>query len=381
LAFIHFALAQAGASDLAALTQLYELRAQLNPWSEALLAWSWNALDPTSEQAQTLRADLEGQAIRSASGASWQEKTQSWRMASYQLTVTAMTLYALASFNPTTPLVADATRYVVSNRQASGGWGSSFSTAWAYLALAEVIPAAGENLAEFLFSASINGMPLVSGSAQQYRFTTAIGEIPLDRLYRDAPNALQIQREGGKGSLYYRAVLEAFVPMEGLKPIQRGFSISRAYRVLGQRCGLQNCPSIRSAKAGTRIEARLTLTVEKDAYYVLVRDFIPAGSEILDTRLLTTQLGVSEEELPSEEFDPTQPFKQGWGWWRFSQPMIYDDHVVWSAEYLPAGTYELRYLLTLLQPGEYHLRPAEAWELYFPEVQGSSGGEVFTILP
>ncbi|MCX8062657.1 MAG: MG2 domain-containing protein, partial [Anaerolineales bacterium] len=381
LAFIHFALVHAGVSDPAALDQLFERRAQLNPWAQALLAWALEKVSPGSEQAQTLRADLEGQALRSASGAAWQEQSQSWRMASYQLTVTAMTLYALASYDASTPLVADATRYLIANQRPTGGWGSSFSTAWAYLALYEVLAAQKEMQSNFEFSALLNGAPLVSGSAGENRMTTAIGEIPLERLYRDAPNALEIQRQAGEGRLIYRAILQAFVPIAGLQPVQRGFSISRSYRVLGDNCGVRSCPTVNAGTAGTRIEARLTLTIEKDAYYVMVKDYIPAGSELLDTRLLTTQLGLSEEELSSAKIDPTQPLKEGWGWQRFSQPQIYDDHIVWSAEYLPAGIYELRYILTLLQPGEYHLRPAEAWELYFPEVQGSSSGGVFTILP
>lgn len=381
LAFIHFALAQSGSADEAALGQLFERRAELNPWAEALLAWAMEAVTPGSEQAQTLRADLEGLALRSASGAVWQEKSESWRMASYQLTVTAMVLYALASYDASTPLVADATRYLIAHQRPEGGWGSSFSTAWAYLALHEVLAANQERQSNYSFNASINGAPLVSGSAEENWLTTAVGEIPLERLYRDTPNALEIQRQAGQGILYYRAILQAFVPIEWLKPIQRGFSVGRAYRILGENCGLTRCPRITSARVGTRIEVHLSITIEKDAYYVMVKDYIPAGSEILDTRILTTQLGASGEELAGTETDPTQPFKYGWEWQRFSQPLIYDDHLVWSAEYLPAGTYELRYILTLLQPGEYHLRSAEAWELYFPEVQGSSPGGMFTILP
>ncbi len=381
LAFIHFALAHAGATDPGALEQLFERRAQLNPWAQALLAWALEANNPGSEQAQTLRTDLEGQALRSASGAAWQEKSQSWRMASYQLTVTAMTLYALASYDASTPLVADATRYLIAHQRPSGGWGSSFSTAWAYLALYEVIATQKETHSNFEFNATLNGAPLVSGSAQDNRTSTAVGEIPVERLFRDAPNALEIERQAGQGRLVYRAILQAFVPIAALQPVQRGFSISRAYRVLGGDCGLKSCPTVNAAAAGTRLEARLTITVEKDAYYVMVKDYIPAGSEILDTRLLTTQLGISEAELAGETIDPAQPFKAGWEWQRFSQPLIYDDHLIWSAEYLPAGTYELRYILRLLQPGEYHLRPVEVWELYFPEVQGSSAGDMFTILP
>jgi uncharacterized protein YfaS (alpha-2-macroglobulin family) len=116
------------------------------------------------------------------------------------------------------------------------------------------------------------------------------------------------------------------------------------------------------------------LTVPNDAYQVVVEDFIPAGTEILDTTLQTASLG----DAPA--FDPLDPFAQGWGWWNFSRPQIYDDHIVWAAGYLPAGAYQLTYTLLVLQPGQYHVLPARAWQMYFPEVQGSSAGAVFEIL-
>jgi hypothetical protein len=74
-----------------------------------------------------------------------------------------------------------------------------------------------------------------------------------------------------------------------------------------------------------------------------------------------------------------KPFEQGWGWWYFNQPLIHDDHITWTADYLPAGIYELTYTLVLIHPGEYQVLPARAWEFYFPEVQGSSAGDVFLI--
>jgi hypothetical protein len=62
-----------------------------------------------------------------------------------------------------------------------------------------------------------------------------------------------------------------------------------------------------------------------------------------------------------------------------SEPRIYDDHITWSAEYLPAGTYELTYTLSLNQEGEYRVIPARAWQYYFPEVQGRGAGHIFKI--
>jgi uncharacterized protein YfaS (alpha-2-macroglobulin family) len=130
---------------------------------------------------------------------------------------------------------------------------------------------------------------------------------------------------------------------------------------------------------GDTISARVTLTVPDDAYYLLVEDYLPAGAEILDTSLKTSQIGFELEPEPVPLYDDRNPFENGWGWWYFQDPLIYDDHIAWSASYLPAGTYELIYTLVITHPGEFRLLPARAWEFYFPEVQGSSAGTIFEI--
>jgi uncharacterized protein YfaS (alpha-2-macroglobulin family) len=95
-------------------------------------------------------------------------------------------------------------------------------------------------------------------------------------------------------------------------------------------------------------------------------------------------LGDFEAE-PGVESSPlyssSSPFSSGWGWWLFSEPQIYDDHIAWAADYLPAGTYELTYTLVALQAGQYRVLPARAWQFYFPEVQGNSAGSVFGVTP
>lgn len=379
LAFIHFVLAHTGNPDAAALQALYERREQLSPWAQALLALALELQQPGGTQAQSMYAEVEGRAIRTASGAHWEEQTPTWRMSSYQLTVTAMTLYALASADAATPLVADAARYLVSQRKQDGSWGSSFSTAWALMALEKVMSGNKEAASAFAFSASLNGAPLVSGSAAEDPFTLQVGEVNLERLYRDLPNALTFQRDGGTGRLYYRSILTAYQPVETAKPVQKGVYISRSYQALGESCQVEACPLVSSAPAGTRLLARLTVTLENDAYYLVVRDAIPAGSELLDRSLNTSQMGLVEEEIspqpPSYQFSR----KDGLGWMYFGQPVLFDDHILWAADYLPAGTYELTYILTLLQPGEYRVLPARAWEYYFPDVLGTSAGMIFTI--
>jgi uncharacterized protein YfaS (alpha-2-macroglobulin family) len=128
------------------------------------------------------------------------------------------------------------------------------------------------------------------------------------------------------------------------------------------------------------IRVALTLNVPHDMYNFILEDFIPAGTEVFNPALQTSQT-IPEEpvENPVGIYDPTQPFDNGWGWWVFNDAEIYDDHVLWYASYVPAGTYILTYELVPYQRGAYQVLPAHAWQYFYPEVQGTTSGDLFTI--
>jgi uncharacterized protein YfaS (alpha-2-macroglobulin family) len=127
------------------------------------------------------------------------------------------------------------------------------------------------------------------------------------------------------------------------------------------------------------VVVRLNLAVPNDLYQVVVDDFLPAGAEIIDRSLKITQQG---EPTPSSyNYSPYDPLGGGWGWWLFNLPKVYDDHIQWVAHYLPAGTYTLTYEIMPAHVGEFQVIPAHAYMNYFPEVEGLSAGEVFSILP
>ena len=58
---------------------------------------------------------------------------------------------------------------------------------------------------------------------------------------------------------------------------------------------------------------------------------------------------------------------------------VRDDRVAAFATYLPKGTYEYTYLMRATTSGRFQAPPAEAYEMYFPEVFGRSDGGVFTV--
>jgi uncharacterized protein YfaS (alpha-2-macroglobulin family) len=383
LAFVHFALAYAGSGDLYGVQTLYDARERLSPWAKAVLALAFQRLDPNNEAANTLLSDLASSAIRSSTGAHWEEAQPDVQNMSSPLLTTAMVVYALGQEEPDSPLLAEAVRYLMAHRRVNGTWGSSYTNAWILMSLAQVMRATNELGGSFGFFATLNGVPIANGQASG-EGAPVVADIPISELYVGDPNALSVQRGPGSGRLYYTADLSVYRPVESVTPVQKGVTVTRQYFPTGSACPRGDCAPIESARPGELVEARLTVTVEQAAYYLLLEDYIPAGMELLDTSLKTTQIGMPEgegEPQPEPLFDPRRPFERGWGSWFFTSPRIYDDHASWAAAYLPPGTYQLIYTLVTLQPGEYRVLPAHAWMFYFPETQGTTAGAIFTVRP
>lgn len=357
---------------------LFAVRERLSPWSASFLSLSF---EPGSEPAAALLSGLQTQAIRSATGVHWEDQEQDYRNFSSPIYTTSAVIYALAQRDPASSLLPDAVRYVMSHRSARGGWASTYETSWTLLAISQVMQGTGELAGEFSFSASVNDIPVAEGTAGlDTRLTPVKAAVPVSNLYFRSPNAVVLERDPGTGRLYYNLHLEVQRPVEDVQPQELGLSVERQYFQHGAACTSGQCEPAQGGQANDLIDARLTLTLPNDMYYLRIEDALPAGAEILDSRLNTTQQGVLfPEEEPAPLFDITNPYASGWGWWLFNDPLIYDDRIAWTAEYLPAGTYELTYTIVLTQPGEYQVLPAQAFQTYFQEVRGSGAGQVFTI--
>jgi hypothetical protein len=246
------------------------------------------------------------------------------------------------------------------------------------MALNQVMKGTGELNADFGFEATLNNAPFANGTASgAQNLTTITASAPLDQLTLGSPNALSIRRQSGIGRLYYRAILNVDRPVDKAPAINKGMSISRAYQDCSVECVDVTAWTINDAET-ERITVRLTLNLPNDSYYVRVEDFIPAGTELLDTSLKTSQQGEAATDV--KRYDPDDPYADGWGWWYFSAPQMYDDHISWAATYLPKGTYVLTYTLVPTHAGEYQVIPARAWLNFFPEVQGTTAGEIFKIM-
>jgi uncharacterized protein YfaS (alpha-2-macroglobulin family) len=381
LAFQYYALNISG-SDLLYYAALYDYRDRLDPWARAMLAMTLLESGSDPDKAISLLSDLTATAIRSSTGAHWEDSNQMYWRPTSPIFNTAVVVSALSQYDPTYPLIPEAIRYLAAHRHVNGGWSSSYETAWVIKALANVMLSGAELSSNYQFSAALNYTSLLEGVAGGRNYTPVSSTLALTDLAPGSSSLLQIQRDGTGGSLYYRASLQVNRPAETAPAVERGLTISRAYYHSGQDCQKAACnplSSISLADDGI-IYVHLTITLPTDMYDLVVEDHIPAGAEIVNTSLLTSQMGEGGETA-APLFAPDDPFSSGWGWWNFMQPVIYDDHIRWVAQAAPAGTYTLTYKLQPLYAGEFRLIPAEAHMIYFPEVQGASAGGIFSIEP
>src|SRR5919106_1314515 len=315
-----------------------------------------------------------------ASGAHWETPRENILTTGSPIYTTSVVVYVLAQLDAANQIVFNAVRYLAAHRNAAGLWGIGHDNAWAMMALNEAMVGFGDLNPDFEFNATLNGGPVTSGEISGNQVLTPLtAQVPLEFLSPNSPNLLTINREDGLGRLYYRAALQVNRPVEDVKPLDAGMRLERVY--ISSDCNTK-CTPLSTLQLGSDkpITAQLTLILPHDSYYVMVEDFIPAGMEILNRSLKTSQQAIDSTEVEVQvQFDEENSFADGWGWWLFHEPQIRDDGILFSADYLPAGTYVLTYTLIPLQAGEYRVLPAHAWESFFPEVQGTSAGAVFEI--
>jgi uncharacterized protein YfaS (alpha-2-macroglobulin family) len=362
---------------------LYARRSELSPWAMGLLALTLRETVGMTNQVTTLINDLESRAVRSATAVHWESERSSWSLPGTPVFNTAVAIYTLAQLDPASTSLPLALRYLMTHQTANKLWSSSFESAWVLMAVAKAVQGTGDYQADFDFRATLNDVVIAEGlAAGPESLNSVTASTGIDTLDPDAPNALRISRGAGDGTLYYRVDLNTYQPAATAQAVQGGINVQREYYRSGEECPNGDaCLPIESIKLdpddpSQYITVVLTVNVSQAMYHLLIEDFIPSGTEVLNPGLLTSP---TVPESPFGRYDPREPFAGGWGWWSFNPPQIYDDHVLWSADYVPAGTSVLPYELLPYQRGTYQVLPAHAWQFFYPEVQGTTPGDLFII--
>lgn len=367
IAFVAFVLAQQENAPAGVLRSLYKQRDSLSHYARAFLLDAFLAIsaEKTPEVSELL-SGLSSAAIQSAAGVHWEESEKDFWNWNTDLRSTAIILDALMRADPKHPLIPGGIHWLMTQRRAES-WLSTQEITWTLLALSRWLEISGELKSNYQFGLGLNGQLLESKQVTPENiFEKLTRNIPGSQL-TEGQNTLSILRTSGPGTLFYTAYMEYALPAEQIHSQDHGILVERAY------FRLNNLKKpVTEVARGELVQVRLTLVVPEDRFYVLVEDPLPAGLEPVDATLLTSI------QVP-ERFESTDYEQSGWGQWYFNYRQIYDDRVVFSADYLPAGTYVLTYLARAGLSGTFHVLPTQAREFYFPDVSGRSEGLIFIV--
>jgi len=203
------------------------------------------------------------------------------------------------------------------------------------------------------------------------------------------PTSLGFEKKG-TGKLFYDIGVKYFLPASDLEAREEGITIHRNYydyseyqnayerncfiprffyeygnwQPLCTQKKLKNIDAVTSTKLGNTIVAEIELVLDRPRSNVVVRDFVPAGMEIVNAQFETTSQQ-DREFLSGQMFDIVE---------------ARGDHMYLSSQYLSAGTYTYRFLLKANYPGEYQSKPVHAELPQTQEIWGRGKGGIFKIV-
>ena len=378
-AFYFYVMAREGigfANDYAA---LMEQRLRMSNAGRAYLLMAFAQQFPGNMAINVLASDLVNAARLSATGVHWEEQAADWWNWGSDTRTTALALSALIRAAPESDLLPNAVRWLMAARQGDH-WQTTQETAWAVIAFTDWLLLTGELEGSYTYSLSLNRETLAEGDVSPE--TTREGQalrVAVGELLRDAVNRVTVARGEGEGALYYTAHLDLRLPAADVSALSRGISVQREYFIADEWGAVEDdAARVTGAQLGDTITVRLTITLPHDVYYFVLEDPLPAGTEAVDTGLLTTSERVGGPSIrPAFDESP----KWYWGWWLFDRTEMRDQQVNLYADYLPRGTYVYTYQVRAAFAGEFQTLPAHAYAFYFPEVFGRSAGVLFNIAP
>lgn len=368
-AMMLYALALAEKPEGGKASALYESRTNIDIFGKALLMQAMQMDDNTDKRIQTLLSEINSAAAKSATGTWWDEEEVDYYNWNTDVRTTAIVLNALIQVDPKNALIPDGIRWLMKHREGSH-WYSTQETAWALMALTNWLTLSGEFNTNYQYAVGLNGelQQSVQADSAHLSETTSL-QIGVEKMLTNQANTIVITRGEGEGVLYYTAGMEYSLPVKDIPALDQGMMVSEQFF----RPDDLKTP-LTEITRGELVQVRLTLIAPESLHYVVVDSPLPAGLEAVDASLQTSQQVPTKYQR--QDFD-----KFGWGWWYFYYKQIYDDRVVMSADYLPAGTYTITYMARASTTGQFHVLPATAREFYFPDVAGRSAGAEFTVKP
>ena len=331
--------------------KLYKKRNRLSTYSRCLIA-----LISDDAKAKKILAELKEQVhINEELQTAYLETNQKeyWRFYNDHIETQASFLKLICRIDPNSPLASQVLRYILNNRQLSGHWSSTRSTA---LALDAIIDYIKIHKSE---SSAKTVKILVDGKV--YKTTKfKAGHFLAEKLsIKDLPKGKHTVEIRSTGEAHYRANLSYFTQEKEIKKAGLDIKVTRQYfRITEDAKGKEIATEIKATdtlQSADLIEVRLKIDSANDYEYILVSDPKAASFEAVNSKS-----GYRYQELSFyQEF-------------RHSKVNLY-------LENLPRGQHQLNYRVRVENAGLFNALPTLVEAMYTPQIKANSSNKIFEV--
>ncbi|MGE5041334.1 MAG: Ig-like domain-containing protein [Candidatus Levyibacteriota bacterium] len=362
-AFILYVLRSQNINFASYASNLFDKRFEMSLEGRAYLALYMKQAGMGS-QAGRIKDELIGLAKKTATTTHWEEPQRNywWSMGSNTVTTAAM-LELVTSYDRNSPLIPEVVRYLM-NIRVENQWASTRDTAAVIKAISTQLYARGDQNVDENYRLTLNGKTLFQGKFTQKdllaltSYTVGMGSFTIGK-----DNKVEITKSGN-GNLYYNMNLKYYLPFTQIAPLERGMVVVR--EMVDSKGNI--LPSDTIAE-NTEVWERLIIVAPEERHFVMIEDPLPAGLESVNESLKNVS---SLTKAP-----PKKDKKDSLLY--FTHKEYHDDRTTLFADYLPAGVYEVTYRVRATTPGMYHRPPAQAYQMYTPDVSGHSDGGWLTV--
>jgi hypothetical protein len=276
---------------------------------------------------------------------------------------TAIVLQTLTDISPDHPFVGRMAAWLVSARGRDGRYRNTQEAAFALSAMAEVVRTKEKDVPDFTGKVKLGERTLAEVPFHGRSLSMARSAVPISELgSAGAQVPFEFRREGRAGVLYYGALLRYAPEKMPVEPVDRGMFVQRWFEPW------EGGGQVRTVRAGELVRVRVRLGSPKARRDVAVEVSIPAGLEIVDTSLASSASAGGTPDFTRRAWSP------------FNHLERRDDRLVLFADRLPAGIHEATFVARATTPGTFVSKPAQAEEMYAPEVFGRSDGGTFVVV-
>lgn len=287
-------------------------------------------------------------------------------------------LEALIKADPANDLIPKLVRGLLDHR-VKGAWSSTQENVFILLAMDKYFNTFEKVTPDFVTRIWLGNTYAGQEAFKGRSVDSNVLNIPMSYLTDQGGTSNLFLEKQGAGRLYYRIGMKYAPTNLKLAPADYGFTVLRKYEAIDNPDDVKhNSDDTWTIKAGARVRVRLTMVAQARRYHVALVDNLPAGLEILNPELATT------EAIPADtgggntgvvEYG-SRSYGYGSWWWRqywFEHQNFRDERAEAFASLLWEGVYNYTYVARATTPGEFVVPPAKAEEMYHSETFGRTG--------